>query len=72
MTTPWERFKQAARLEEPDPVPIALTVDSPWLPGYTGINTLDYYLKPDLWFVDFCSITQVLLYSITPALAGAL
>ena len=22
MTTPWERFKQAARLEEPDQVPV--------------------------------------------------
>ena len=49
MTTPWNRFKQAARLEEPDQVPVALIVDSPWLPGYTGINTLDYFLFPDKW-----------------------
>jgi uroporphyrinogen decarboxylase len=49
MTTPWERFKQAARLEEPDQVPVALIVDSPWLPGYAGINTLDYFLLPDKW-----------------------
>lgn len=39
MTTPWERFKQAARLEEPDQIPVALIVDSPWLPGYAGIHT---------------------------------
>lgn len=50
MTTPWERFKQAARLEEPDQVPVAFIVDSPWLPGYAGINTLDYFLLPDLWY----------------------
>lgn len=50
MTTAWERFKQAARLEEPDQVPVAFIVDSPWLPGYAGINTLDFYLRPDQWF----------------------
>ena len=49
MTTPWDRFKQAARLGEPEQVPVALIVDSPWLPGYAGINTLDYFLFPDKW-----------------------
>jgi uroporphyrinogen decarboxylase len=49
MTTPWNRFKQAARLEEPDQAPVAFIVDSPWLPGYAGINTLDYFLHPDTW-----------------------
>jgi hypothetical protein len=38
MDTPWERFKQAAHLGAPDPVPVALIVDSPWLPGYAGID----------------------------------
>jgi uroporphyrinogen-III decarboxylase len=41
MDTPWERFKQAAHLGAPDPVPVALIVDSPWLPGYAGIDTND-------------------------------
>ncbi len=50
MTTPWERFKQAARLEEPEQVPVAFIVDSPWLPGYAEINTLDFFLLPDKWF----------------------
>lgn len=50
MTTPWDRFKQAARLEEPDQVPVAFIVDSPWLPGYAGSNTLDFFLLPNLWF----------------------
>ncbi len=50
MTTPWERFKQAARRQEPDQVPVAFIVDSPWLPGYAGVNTLDFFLLPDLWF----------------------
>lgn len=51
MPTPWERFKQAARLEEPEQVPVAFIVDSPWLPGYAGLdNTLDFFLRPDTWF----------------------
>ncbi|NDJ75568.1 MAG: uroporphyrinogen decarboxylase [Chloroflexi bacterium] len=49
MTTPWERFKQAVRLEEPEQVPVGLIVDSPWLPGYAGIDTRDYYLFADKW-----------------------
>ena len=50
MTTPWHRFKQAARLEEPDGVPVAFIVDSPWLPGYAGIHTLDFFLDADKWY----------------------
>ncbi len=46
MTTPWDRFMEAAHLGEPEEVPVALIVDSPWLPGYAGINTLDYFLYP--------------------------
>lgn len=49
MTTPWEYFKQAAHRKTPDQVPVAFIVDSPWLPGYAGIDTLDYYLFPDKW-----------------------
>jgi len=49
MTTPWNRFKEAAHLGEPDSVPVAMIVDSPWLPGYAGIDTLDYFLFPEKW-----------------------
>ena len=48
-STPWERFKQAARLGEPARAPVGLIVDSPWLPGYAGIDTRDYFLFPDTW-----------------------
>jgi len=30
-------------------VPVALIVDSPWLPGFRGISMLDYFLLPDEW-----------------------
>jgi uroporphyrinogen decarboxylase len=49
MITPWNRFKQAAHLGTPEQVPVALIVDSPWLPSYAGIDTLDYYLFPEKW-----------------------
>jgi MtaA/CmuA family methyltransferase len=46
----WAILKRAARLEKLDKVPMALIVDSPWIPGYLGIDHLDYYLDPELWF----------------------
>jgi uroporphyrinogen decarboxylase len=46
----WQAFKAAARGLPGAPVPLALIVDSPWIPGYLGISHLDYYLNPDVWF----------------------
>lgn len=46
----WETFKKAARLEKLDKIPMALIIDSPWIPGYLGLNHMDYYLDPELWF----------------------
>lgn len=47
--TAWNRFLTAAHLGRPDQVPVALIVDSPWLPGYAGIDTRDYFLFSDQW-----------------------
>ena len=46
----WDLFKRAAKLKPVDRVPVALIMDSPWLPGYLGMNHLDYYFDPDQWF----------------------
>ncbi|KAA0230917.1 uroporphyrinogen decarboxylase [candidate division KSB1 bacterium] len=46
----WEIFKKAARLEKLEQVPMALIIDSPWIPGYLGLHHMDYYLDPELWF----------------------
>lgn len=48
-TENWDRFVKAARLQPVDRVPVALIVDSPWLPGYAGIDTRDYFLFPEKW-----------------------
>jgi uroporphyrinogen-III decarboxylase len=45
----WERFVTVARGGVADRVPVAFIVDSPWLPGYAGIDTLDYFLREDEW-----------------------
>ncbi len=42
---PWEQFAAVARGGKADQIPVALIVDSPWLPGYTGMDTLDYFLR---------------------------
>ena len=54
----WETFKRAARREKLDKVPMALIVDSPWIPGYLGIKHMDYYLDPELWFESNLKIMQ--------------
>lgn len=54
----WEIFKRAARLERLDQVPMALIIDSPWIPGYLGLNHMDYYLDPELWFQSNLKIHQ--------------
>lgn len=49
MDTDWQNFKTTAQLGEPPQVPVALIVDSPWLPGWAGIDTRDYFLYPEKW-----------------------
>ena len=46
----WQIFKKAARLEKLDKIPMAMIVDSPWIPGHLGIKHMDYFLDPELWF----------------------
>ncbi|MCG3159016.1 MAG: Uroporphyrinogen decarboxylase [bacterium] len=37
---------------------MALIIDSPWIPGYLGLNHMDYYLDPELWFQSNLKIHQ--------------
>lgn len=46
----WDAFRRAAKGQTVDEVPLALIVDSPWMPGYLGIHHLDYFLDPEVWF----------------------
>ena len=46
----WRNFKSAAKRQYAGRPPVALIVDSPWIPGYLGIPHLRYYTDPNLWF----------------------
>lgn len=46
----WHHFKKAAKRAGSLTPPLALIVDSPWIPGFLGISHLDYYLDPEVWF----------------------
>ena len=35
-----------------------LIVDSPWMPGYCGISTIDFYVRPDEWFNAYLKIKR--------------
>ena len=54
----WDTFKRAARLERMDDIPMAMIIDSPWIPGYLGIKHLDYFLDPEVWFQANLSIMR--------------
>ena len=45
----WDIIKKCANMQLLDAQPIALIVDSPWIPGYLGISMMDYYTMPDVW-----------------------
>jgi uroporphyrinogen decarboxylase len=47
--TPWDHFLTAARGGRPERVPVALIVDSPWIPGHAGLHTLDFFLDTRAW-----------------------
>ncbi|MCX7048507.1 MAG: uroporphyrinogen decarboxylase family protein [Candidatus Sumerlaeota bacterium] len=46
----WRRFKSAAKRQTVDQTPLALIVDSPWIPGFLGISHWDYYFDSEAWF----------------------
>lgn len=45
----WNTIRDVVEGKELDETPIGLIVDSPWIPGYLGISTLDYITYPDVW-----------------------
>lgn len=45
----WDRFKRVLSGEVLESVPVGLIVDSPWIPGFLGVSTLDYLTVPEVW-----------------------
>jgi uroporphyrinogen-III decarboxylase len=46
----WQTFKFVAKGGLRAHAPVALIVDSPWIPGFVGVGHFDYYLDPETWF----------------------
>jgi uroporphyrinogen decarboxylase len=46
----WSRLLAVIRGEVFSPLPVGFVIDSPWLPGWAGISTLDYYASGEKWF----------------------
>ena len=45
----WEKLLAVIEGELFDPLPVGFIIDSPWLPGWAGMSTLDYYGSDENW-----------------------
>ncbi len=48
--THWQVLQDVLAGVKISPLPVGFIMDSPWLPGWAGISTLDYFTSDDLWF----------------------
>jgi uroporphyrinogen decarboxylase len=46
----WNQLLSVINGEAVNPLPVGFIIDSPWLPGWAGIPTLDYFTSERLWF----------------------
>jgi uroporphyrinogen-III decarboxylase len=46
----WEKLQRVLAGELLEPLPVGFIIDSPWLPGWFGISTIDYYTSEKMWF----------------------
>ena len=56
LSYPWQDFMTAARGGVPGRVPVALIVDSPWMPGFAGLHTLDFFLDTRAWLDTYLKV----------------
>jgi len=54
----WDVIQKCARMQEVQPTPVSLIVDSPWIPGYTGVSTLDYLTIPEVWLASNLQVVE--------------
>jgi len=46
----WDKLLTVINGELVEPLPVGFVIDSPWLPGWAGISTLDYFSSEQIWF----------------------
>jgi uroporphyrinogen decarboxylase len=47
----WNLLVDVVNREHEGPAPVGFIIDSPWIPGWAGISTLDYYASGKQWFI---------------------
>ena len=52
-TDPILRFERIVRERRHDETMAALIIDSPWMPGFAGVNTLDFYFDVPTWIETY-------------------
>jgi uroporphyrinogen decarboxylase len=45
----WNTLQEVVNGKVPDTMPAGFIIDSPWLPGWYGIDILDYFSNDELW-----------------------
>ena len=53
----WALLRSIVRGEERG-LTVGLIADSPWIPGYCGVSTLDFFARPDVWFSSYLKIKR--------------
>ena len=46
----WEKLLAVINGELIEPIPVGFIIDSPWLPGWIGSSTIDYFASEEVWF----------------------
>jgi len=46
----WQLLLNVINGNQTEKVPVGFIIDSPWLPGWAGISTQDYFTNDELWF----------------------
>jgi uroporphyrinogen decarboxylase len=46
----WQQLIDVVNGKRVDPLSAGFIIDSPWLPGWAGISTLDYFTSDEIWF----------------------
>ena len=49
-TEQWEKLLAVINGEPVEPLPVAFIIDSPWLPGWAGMSSIDYFSNEQMWF----------------------
>lgn len=54
----WKVLLDCVNFKEQSEIPIALIVDSPWIPGYLGISHLQFYFITEVWLESYKEIKK--------------